>query len=279
MMTLHLHHLTGCAPAPLAHYLKAIGILRIVAQQKDPGALGFWRDEHFCLVSSLDHAALRAFFLDDYAPTAFVSPWNKGSGFYIANDPGLAPIERSTAPRFEPYRKAAAEARAGLSDCKKADEVVRALKAQTKSKKGAKPARSKDDPDYKKELAAAEREFKRRKADVYPPFMLAWRGPHREWMEAAMVLSADGSRRGPRCSAPAETTGASTSPTRPCSAWATCSTCALPMARPAPSRARCSRPPCSRRPRRRSSRPRLDSSCLEAPVARTAPPVLTPGLA
>jgi CRISPR-associated protein Csx17 len=192
MMTLHLHHLTGCAPAPLAHYLKAIGILRIVAQQKDPGALGFWRDEHFCLVSSLDHAALRAFFLDDYAPTAFVSPWNKGSGFYLANDPGLAPIERSTAPRFEPYRKAAAEARAGLSECKKADEVVRALKAQTKSKKGAKPARSKDDADYKKELAAAEREFKRRKADVYEPFMLAWRGPHREWMEAAMVLSADG---------------------------------------------------------------------------------------
>ena len=34
-MTIHLHHLFGCAPTPLAHYLKAIGILRLVAQQAD----------------------------------------------------------------------------------------------------------------------------------------------------------------------------------------------------------------------------------------------------
>ena len=37
-MTLHLHHLTGCAPAPLANYLKALGILRPVAEQADPTA-------------------------------------------------------------------------------------------------------------------------------------------------------------------------------------------------------------------------------------------------
>jgi CRISPR-associated protein Csx17 len=191
-MTIHLHHLLGCAPVPLAHYLKAIGILRIVAQQRDPKARGFWRDQHFCLLTTLDEAALETFFLDEYAPTPFVSPWNKGAGFYTASDKGLAPVEASKAARFEPFRRGIAEARAPLDSITRADAEVRRLKDQTKSKKGAKAARSKDDPDYKKELAAADRAFKRLKADLYGPFALAWRGPHRDWMDAAMVLSAEG---------------------------------------------------------------------------------------
>ncbi|MGH7272537.1 MAG: type I-G CRISPR-associated protein Cas8g1/Csx17, partial [Polyangiaceae bacterium] len=191
-MTVHLHHLTGCAPTPLAYYLKAIGILRLVAQQKDADVRGFWRDQHFCLLTTLDEAALEAFFLDEYAPTPFVSPWNKGSGFYATNDKGLAPVERSKAPRFEAFRRGISEARIQLEGITRADAEVRRLKDQTKAKNGAKPARSKDDPDYKRELAAAEREFKRLKADLYGPFALAWRGPHRDWMDAAMVLSPEG---------------------------------------------------------------------------------------
>lgn len=191
-MTVHLHHLTGCTPTPLAHYLKAIGILRIVAQQKDPDVRGFWRDQHFCLLTTLAEDALEAFFLNEYAPTPFVSPWNKGSGFYATNDKGLTPVEDSRAPRFEVFRRGIAEARTQLDGISRADAAVRRLKDQTKGKKTARPARSKDDPDYKKELAAAEREFKRLKANLYGPFALAWRGPHREWMDAAMVLSPDG---------------------------------------------------------------------------------------
>ena len=34
-MSLHIHHLTGCAPVPLAAYLKGLGILRVVSEQKD----------------------------------------------------------------------------------------------------------------------------------------------------------------------------------------------------------------------------------------------------
>ncbi len=191
-MTVYLHHLTGCAPTPLAHYLKAIGILRLVAQQKDADVRGFWRDQHFCLLTTLDEAALEAFFLDEYAPTPFVSPWNKGSGFYATNDKGLAPVEGSKAHRLEAFRRGISEARTQLDAITRADAEVRQLKDQTKAKKGAKPARSKDDPDYKRDLAAAEREFKRLKADLYGPFALAWRGPHRDWMDAAMVLSPEG---------------------------------------------------------------------------------------
>ena len=46
MTSLHLHHVSGCAPAPLAHYLKALGILRIVAEQRDPDIRGWWHDDH-----------------------------------------------------------------------------------------------------------------------------------------------------------------------------------------------------------------------------------------
>ncbi len=94
-MTLHLHHFTGCAPAPLAHYLKALGILRIVAEQKDPNARGFWRDEHFCLLTTLDRDQLEAFFLNDYAPTPMLAPWNGGSGFFRTWDKKTKRLRKS----------------------------------------------------------------------------------------------------------------------------------------------------------------------------------------
>jgi CRISPR-associated protein Csx17 len=191
-VSLHLHHLEGCAPTPLAHYLKALGILRIIAQQKDPEVRGFWTDQHFCLLTSLDREELEAFFLEEYAPTPFVSPWNKGSGFFAASDKGLTPIENSSARRFAPFREGIRAARVHLGALEQADAAVRRLKAQTKAKRGTKAARAKNDPEYKRELAAAENVFKRLKADLFAPFALAWRGPHRDWMDAAMVLSQDG---------------------------------------------------------------------------------------
>lgn len=81
-MTTHSIHLQGCAPTPLAHYLKALGILRLVAEQKDPDATGSWRNESFVLNSALDEEALLRFFLEEYQPTPIVAPWNGGSGFY-----------------------------------------------------------------------------------------------------------------------------------------------------------------------------------------------------
>ncbi|MFY7925887.1 MAG: type I-G CRISPR-associated protein Cas8g1/Csx17 [Aquidulcibacter sp.] len=81
-MALVEHRLEGCPPQPLASYLKALGIFRLVAEQADPQALGFWRDERFVLRTSLDEAALLTFFCESYAPSPIVSPWNAGSGFY-----------------------------------------------------------------------------------------------------------------------------------------------------------------------------------------------------
>ena len=43
-MTLHMHTLKGCSPAPLANYLKALGVLRLVAEQADLNARGGGRE-------------------------------------------------------------------------------------------------------------------------------------------------------------------------------------------------------------------------------------------
>ena len=106
-MTMHRHHLRGCAPAPLAHYLKALGILRLVAEQADPGARLWWQDEHAWLATRLDLEALLTFLADQAAPTPMVAPWNGGSGFYPKDNPaGVSGVMAITHPRFAPYQAA-----------------------------------------------------------------------------------------------------------------------------------------------------------------------------
>lgn len=252
-MTLHRHILKGCAPAPLANYLKALGILRLVGEQVDPQARGWWDGERFCLLSKLSKEELETFFLEKYEPTPLVSPWNKGCGFFKANDPGLCPIENSTAPRFQRFRRGIKDARKLLDEISLADAAIRAIKARTKtSRKGFQsieqrqlleadptyqimiqqlqeqlkkpendievrakftndietirsmtcevsnlPTKSeaqllKNSAGYKTLLAASDRRFKALKEALIPECRRAWRGPHAEWLSAAVPLDEDG---------------------------------------------------------------------------------------
>ena len=66
--------LDGCTPTPLASYLKALGILRLISSDAnhvsgraaDPKARGWWENERFHLATSLHHEALLHFFLEEY---------------------------------------------------------------------------------------------------------------------------------------------------------------------------------------------------------------------
>ena len=108
--------LTGCRPEPLASYLKALAVLRLVAEQKDNRARGFWRGEHFTLQSSLNRDALLRFFIQAWRPTPVVAPWNGGSGFWPStSDEALRIIETSTDARLAGYREAILLARRALS--------------------------------------------------------------------------------------------------------------------------------------------------------------------
>ena len=132
-MTLYLHELRGCSPAPLANYLKALGVLRLVGEQADTNVRGCWQNENFGLLSALSRVELTTFFLQKYAPTPLLSPWNKGCGFFKANDIGLTPLENSRSVRFEQFRVGVREARRLLDGVANADAVIRAIKARTKT--------------------------------------------------------------------------------------------------------------------------------------------------
>jgi CRISPR-associated protein Csx17 len=100
--------LNGCAPIPLAHYLKALGILRLVSEQVDRNATGHWQGEQFILNSHLDCDSLTEFFLRKYQPTPVLNPWNGDGGFFEDSRAGavevLKAITESTSDRFAPYR-------------------------------------------------------------------------------------------------------------------------------------------------------------------------------
>ena len=99
---LHQLELGGCAPDPLMAYLKALGVCRVVAEQKDNEARARWRADTFLLTSSLDRDALVKFFLEEYRPTPIVSPWNGGSGFYEKdNTQAMDTILELESPRFQ----------------------------------------------------------------------------------------------------------------------------------------------------------------------------------
>ncbi len=124
--------LKGCALEPLASYLKALGVLRLVAEQADPEARGAWRPEGFLLRSKVDEAALLEFFLEKYSPTPIVAPWNGGSGFYPNdNAEALVTIDQSADQRFETFRDAIRRSRDVLARLALTDKPDKAFKEST----------------------------------------------------------------------------------------------------------------------------------------------------
>ncbi|MGB4087921.1 type I-G CRISPR-associated protein Cas8g1/Csx17 [Methanothrix sp.] len=98
--------LKGCTPEPFSAYLTSLAVLRLVSEQKDLDAKGYWQNGFFCLDSELDEDRLLCFFQEEYVPTPIVSPWTGGSGFLEGdNTEGLDAIRSSTSSRFEIYRE------------------------------------------------------------------------------------------------------------------------------------------------------------------------------
>ena len=122
--------LAGCRPEPLAHYLKALGILRLVSEQADPEVRGWWVDDEFRLRTKLGREKLEKFFLEDYRPTPVVAPWNGGSGFY-PNDrkDAIEAIFSTRAGRFLDYQ----------ATVKQSKEIIQLLALKDKPDVDAKP--------------------------------------------------------------------------------------------------------------------------------------------
>lgn len=108
----HVLELAGCTPEPLISYLKALGIFRLVAEQKDPGVRAWWRNDSFFLRLALDRQDLERFFLEEYRPTPIASPWNSRFKTGLVQDKnGLDVILSTDGERFARYRETLVQAR------------------------------------------------------------------------------------------------------------------------------------------------------------------------
>jgi CRISPR-associated protein Csx17 len=119
--------LSGCTPEPLMSYLKALGVFRLIAEQADTSARGFWRGGVFVLETSLDLGALKKFFLAQYKPTPVLAPWNGGSGFYGGGSEPLNAIYNSTNPALALYRDTILAVRQFIPSQKPKDDAKESL--------------------------------------------------------------------------------------------------------------------------------------------------------
>ena len=143
---IRVHDLDGCAPAPLAHYLKALGILRLIAEQRDDAARGWWEGNRFRLATRLTKDELEGFFLRDYRPTPMFNPWGARSGYFEGGSEksartSLKKIEDSKQSRLEPFRRTIGTVRSVVCGTttgqkpsnRERDELILALRLNARS--------------------------------------------------------------------------------------------------------------------------------------------------
>jgi len=110
--------LSGCAPVPLAHYLKALGVLRILANQLAGRTLAHWSNNTFILTTDTSATELLQFFEKQYAPAPIIVPWSGGDFFGVNRQPKktkwkerpsssqvIEAIMLTDMPRFAAYRQ------------------------------------------------------------------------------------------------------------------------------------------------------------------------------
>lgn len=110
--------LSGCRPEPLSHYLKGVGVLRILGNQLEGATVwACWEADELYLEAPLHAEEVVDFFLNQYRPTPVIAPWNGGGGFWDQRAAGqaLGRVEASTTPRLALYREAICAARKAVA--------------------------------------------------------------------------------------------------------------------------------------------------------------------
>ena len=95
------HVLEGCAPAPFSSYLKAVGIFRVLARQKDARIRAFWKNDRLVLETRLGRDEMLEFILNEYKPSPVTAPWSYRKYKKMRNQ--LEPLLESE--RFQAYKE------------------------------------------------------------------------------------------------------------------------------------------------------------------------------
>lgn len=192
--------LTGCTPTPLAGYLKALGVLRLLSA-KYPRTRGFWRSDQFVLCTELDRDGVEQFFLHEYIPTPIISPWSGRAGFLEGDDDEggakrkgakiLDAIVVAKGLRFRPYQQ--------VIESIRRIEIVEGLnhaRSDVKRLQALKKAR-KLDANGEQQLSIAKKQDKELKDSL----LLALRNELDDtvvpWIDACFSLASGGRTPGP----------------------------------------------------------------------------------
>ena len=70
------HILKECAPTLFSNYLKAMGLFKIIAEQKDSKITACWGNDRLILNTELSKGEIIEFVLKQYRPSPIVAPWN-----------------------------------------------------------------------------------------------------------------------------------------------------------------------------------------------------------
>ena len=194
--------LRGCAPTPLASYLKALGVLRLVSSPAnhvsgaaaDPHARGWWENECFHLRTTLGRDALLHFFLHDYAPSPIIAPWNGRAGF-LEGDAGetssrggavlMRDVENSACRRLELMRRTVDSLRnnAHLTEYNRLRARAKRLQDASTSLKGE--AKKLNDAEKNR----VEKEAKSAKSLLLPSLRSETASHHVGYIDACYVLT------------------------------------------------------------------------------------------
>ncbi len=194
--------LDGCTPTPLASYLKALGILRLISSDAnhvsgraaDPKARGWWENERFHLRTTLDRDALCQFFLASYAPSPIIAPWNGRAGF-LEGDAGAessrtgaeltSAIQQGGSPRFKNMRQTIRLLRCNkiLRDYDRSRAREKFLNRDLKELGGEEKARTEE------QLKCAKRQSAEFKSLLLPTLRATTEADHLAYIDACYVLA------------------------------------------------------------------------------------------
>ena len=199
--------LNGCAPTPLASYLKALGVLRLISspanhvsgEAADPRARGWWEDERFNLRTTLNRDELLGFFLREYAPSPIIAPWNGRAGFLEGPEGEggatstrvgallMDAIEKSTCRRLDRMRRTVGSLRKNsrLSQYNLLRARAKALKDESK-RLGGNERKATD-----AETRRVEKQSQAVKSLLLPSLRAESDSYHVSYIDACYVLAAD----------------------------------------------------------------------------------------
>lgn len=186
--------LKGCTPEPLMSYLKALGVLRIIAEQKDPDVRGCWLEGVLSIKSILDEQSLIDFFDNAYQPTPVFAPWNGDGGFLTDSGASMELVNTIRATTYANLMQlknsiGSIDNVSILKDFKEQRDVKKKLEDKKKKLKKLKQRLSENEAEQLKEATRLVNEIKN---DILYRIRTGFPDEVVRWLDSCVAITADG---------------------------------------------------------------------------------------